>query len=163
VKQAPAWNRVVQAFANNSMVAFGDVNLQSAPIGGPYQAGAGGWPTVRYFNKETGDNGAPYKKKTPKAMCEELGDDKYMNDYVTEAGSTSMCVLSDAEATCSEKERGFASKWTGKPADELEAQTTRLRSMSSGSMKPDLRAWLGQRLNILVQLSEEAAAPKEEL
>jgi len=152
----------VQAFANNSMVTFGDVNLQQASIGGPYQAGAGGWPTVRYFNKETGDNGAPYKKKTPKAMCDELGDDKYMSEYVTEAGSTSTCTLAD-ESTCTEKELGFAAKWTDKSAAELEAQTSRLRGMSAGSMKPELRAWLGQRLNVLVQLSEKAAAPKDEV
>ena len=35
-------------------MTFGDVNLAEEPIGGPYQAGAGGWPTVRYFNKATG-------------------------------------------------------------------------------------------------------------
>ena len=35
--------------------------------------GAGGWPTVRYFNKETGYGGKPYPKKTDKAMCDELG------------------------------------------------------------------------------------------
>jgi cell pole-organizing protein PopZ len=144
------------------MVTFGDVNLQSAPIGGPYQAGAGGWPTVRYFNKETGENGAPYKKKTSKAMCDELGDDSYMSAYVTESGSTSTCSLAD-ESTCTEKERDFASKWSDKSAADLEAQTTRLRGMSAGSMKPELRAWLGQRLNVLVQLAEKAAASKEEL
>jgi len=150
----------VQKFANNSMVTFGDVNLQAAPIGGPYQAGAGGWPTVRYFNKETGENGAPYQKKTPKAMCEELGDDKYMSEYVTEAGSTSTCNLDD-DSTCTEKELGFLSKWTDKTAAELEAQATRLRGMASGSMKPELKAWLGQRLNILVQLTEKANAKDE--
>lgn len=36
-------------------------------------SGAGGWPTVRYFNKETGYGGKAYPKKTSKAMCDELG------------------------------------------------------------------------------------------
>ena len=31
------------------------------------------WPTIRYFNKETSKDGAPYDKKTDKAMCDELG------------------------------------------------------------------------------------------
>jgi len=141
------------------MVAFGDVNLQEAPIGGPYQAGAGGWPTVRYFNKETGVGGKPYTKKTSRAMCEELGDDKFMTEYVLEAGSTSKCDVSTKEE-CSEKELEFADKWRSKTADEVAAQVTRLRGMASSSMKPELRAWLGQRLNALVQLS---ASGKDEL
>eukprot|EP01050_Picozoa_sp_SAG11_P058854 SAG11_NODE_37811_length_255_cov_0.660256_1_plen_39_part_10 len=29
-------------------------------------SGAGGWPTIRYFNKETGYDGKPYPKKTDK-------------------------------------------------------------------------------------------------
>jgi hypothetical protein len=144
------------------MVTFGDVNLQEASIGGPYQAGAGGWPTVRYFNKKTGEGGKPYNKKTSGAMCDELGNDKYMTEYVTEYGSTSLCNLAD-DSGCTEKELGFRDKWADKSASELDEQVARLRGMSSGSMKPDLRAWLGQRLNVLVQLSAKAAAPKEEL
>jgi len=48
----------------------------------------GGWPTIKYFNKDTGYEGAHYKKKTPKAMCDELGDNEYMQQYVEEAGHT---------------------------------------------------------------------------
>lgn len=73
------------------MVAFGDVNLSEEPIGGPYSAGMGGWPTIRYFNKETGVEGKPYVKKTDGAMCDELGNDKYMTEYITEAGAC-VCV-----------------------------------------------------------------------
>jgi hypothetical protein len=37
--------------------------------------------------------------------------------------------------------------------------------MRSNSMKPELRTWLGQRLNVLAQLAAgvHPAAPKEEL
>lgn len=144
------------------MVAFGDVNLQEAPVGGPYQAGAGGWPTVRYFNTATGIGGAPYVKKTAKAMCEELGDDKYMREYVEEMGSTSGCILVNAvngdPEGCSEKELEFYAKWRQKPAADVGGQLTRLKAMSSSSMKPELRVWLGQRLNVLVQISAQLAA-----
>jgi len=136
------------------MVAFADVNLAEDRIGGPYSAGAGGWPTVRYFNKATGYDGAPYTKKTDKAMCEELGDDKYMRSYVEEAGSTSPCVLATGN-DCIEKEKDFAAKWKGKPTEDLEAQMSRLQGMASSSMKPELRKWLGQRLNVLSQLKDE--------
>ena len=144
------------------MVAFADVNLATDSIGGPYQAGAGGWPTIRFFNKETGYEGKPYSKKTSKSMCDELGDDSYMRAYVEEAGSTSPCVLATGQ-DCIEKEKEFAEKWKGKPADELNDHVNRLRGIASGSMKPDLRKWLGQRLNVLSQLLEAPAAQKEEL
>jgi len=153
---------VTAAFQNNSLVAFGDVNLQEAPIGGPYQAGAGGWPTVRYFNKETGVGGAPYKKKTDGAMCDELGKDSYMTEYVTEQGMTSACDASSGEA-CTERELDFIGKWRGKPSADIAAQVTRLRGMAAGSMKSDLKQWLGMRINALTQLQVEALAPKEEL
>ena len=98
----------MQAFANNPDVAFGDVNLaedqvRSTPAGGDHNPGAGGWPTVKYFNKETGYAGRPYKQKTGDAMCDELGNDMYMQAHIEEAGKTQLCRLSDG-AGCSDKE-----------------------------------------------------------
>ena len=71
-------------------MAFGDVNLSEEPIRGNYNPGAGGWPTIRYFNKATGLEGAPYTKKTSGAMCDELGNDEYMQAYVEEAAQLRM-------------------------------------------------------------------------
>ncbi len=31
--------------------------------------GAGGWPTIRYYNKATGYGGGAYTQKTGQAMC----------------------------------------------------------------------------------------------
>ena len=97
----------MQAFANNPDVAFGDVNLaedqvRSTPAGGDHNPGAGGWPTVKYFNKETGYTGRPYKQKTGDAMCDELGNDVYMQGHIEEAGNTHLCRVSDG-AGCGEK------------------------------------------------------------
>jgi hypothetical protein len=88
-KQSPSWNQVTKAFAGNTNVRFADINLKETPIRGePYNPGAGGWPTIRYFNAETGKSGKPYTQKTKKAMCQELGEMDYMIAYVEEAGST---------------------------------------------------------------------------
>ena len=143
-------------------MTFGDVNLAEAPVGGPYQAGAGGWPTVRYFNKDTGVGGKPYDKKTSRSMCEELGDDKYMNEYILEMGSTSLCDVATGES-CTDKEKEFVAKWTGKEASEIAAQVTRLKGMAAKSMKPELREWLGQRLSALTQLAAQASPGKDEV
>ena len=55
-RQAPAWNTIAQAFSNNSKVVFGDVNLAEDQVQGQYagEPGAGGWPTIRTYNSETG-------------------------------------------------------------------------------------------------------------
>lgn len=45
-------------------------------------------PTIRYYNKETGYEGKHYTKKTSLAMCSELGDMKYLREYINEAGGT---------------------------------------------------------------------------
>lgn len=135
------------------------MNLSEEPIRGSYSPGAGGWPTIRYFNQETGYEGKPYPKKTDKAMCEELGDDEYMQAYVEEMGSTSLCNAFDG-AGCSDKEVEFAGKWKDKSVEDVKAQIERLDKMKGGSMKPELKKWLGQRLALLKQF---AAPPKDEL
>jgi len=159
VKQAPEWNAIVKKFANNPDVAFADVNLSKNQVrkGSP---GAGGWPTIRYFNKETGYDGGEYKKKTSEAMCTELGPGKpYLQQYIEEFGHTSLCSVK-TEAGCSEKEKGFIQTWKAKIASgdvsgDIEKQITRLGGMSSSSMKEELKQWVNQRLAIFKQLKTE--------
>ena len=128
-------------------MAFGDVNLSEEPIRGNYNPGAGGWPTIRYFNQKTGYEGAPYTKKTGGAMCDELGNEKYMQEYVEEAGSTSLCKASDG-AGCGEKELGFIEKYasTAPPAwarlagHTSDASLPHSRALRTGGRTPTWRA-----------------------
>jgi len=91
VKQAPKWNEVVKVFAKDSAVIFADVNLASGGPRGSGQPGQGGWPTIRYYNKKTGKEGAGYVQKTTQPVCSELGPDGGDNLFlfIEEAGSTS--------------------------------------------------------------------------
>lgn len=76
---------MVQEFEGNDKVVFGDVTVAEAPLlrGPPHNPGAGGWPTIRYYNAETGLDGASYVQKTSDRICVELGPGtKYMNEYV---------------------------------------------------------------------------------
>lgn len=116
-----------------------------------FSPGKGGWPTIRYFNKETGYDGAEYVKKTSKSMCDELGDLSYMEAYVTEAGKTSLCSVSTSKG-CSEKEKEFIEKWKGSSAEEVDAQYRRLSAMRGNKVKPSLAEWISQRIAILKQL-----------
>lgn len=106
MKQAPSWNKVCKMFSSNANVVFGDVALSENQVsqinGTPQNPGAGGWPTVRYFNKKTGYGGKQYEKKTSQAMCDELGpNEKYMQEFVEQWAKR--CALESKDA-CSAKE-----------------------------------------------------------
>jgi hypothetical protein len=133
-----------------------DVNLREeaireGPNGEPYNPGKGGWPTVRYFNAETGIAGGTYVKKTDLSMCTELGDVDIMSDYVEEYSKAALCSVA-TEKGCSEKEIAYITKMKAKSGNEVTAQLERLESMEGSNMTPELFKWLKQRKKILNQL-----------
>lgn len=152
-KQAPAWNVIVERFAKNKDVVFGDINLSSQQIRGNHNPGAGGWPTIKYFNKETGYEGAPYEKKTSKSMCDELGDEEYMQAYVEEVAKTSLCSVEDP-VDCSEKEVTFMEKWKKLPPANSATEYERLKGMLNSKLTTSQKKWISQRAKIVAQLSK---------
>ena len=126
-----------------------------------FEAGKGGWPTVRYFNRDTGPDGAPYTQKTSKSMCDELGDNTYMRQYVEEKGVKPCEAATDAMAHCSEKQQAFATTWKAKSAVQRATEHARLTKIGATlSATPELMKWHKQRLNILATLT--AKDPKDE-
>lgn len=144
-------------FEGNSDVAFADVNLKDNPmlksdeLGPP---GAGGWPTIRYFNKKTGQFGDSYKKLTNLPICQELGDRMKMIDYVENYGNTVLCGIDGKN--CNEKELSYLQKWKDKPLDEIKSQLTRLEDMTSKPMKDDLVEWAWRRMRILTKIVDSS-------
>merc|ERR1712227_1193438 len=138
-----SWNKVVEDFKGNADVVFGDVALSKNQVrtihGTDQSPGAGGWPTVRYFNKETGYGGKAYEKKTDKAMCDELGPkEEYMAEFVEQFAS--LCDINDTSKGCSEQQVKFIEKSSGKTVDDLKKQVARLQGMADkdgSSMKPE--------------------------
>jgi len=137
--------------------------LSEEPIRGKYSPGAGGWPTIRYFNKETGPDGKPYAKKTSDAMCTELGNDDYMQAYIQEAGGTSLCSIAEGYPGCNDKEKQFIAKWKDSDGSKIQEQTARLSKMKGdgNKMKADLKKWITQRLAILKQISGHGGQKQE--
>lgn len=147
---------MTKTFASNDDVVFMDVNLseeqiRESPDGDSYAPGAGGWPTIRYFNKETGIAGGIYQKKTDRAMCDELGDEAMMEAYVEEYGNTALCSASSGKG-CDEREVGFIAKVKAMSLEDQRAQLLRLEGMERKLMKPDLLLWVKKRKKILKQL-----------
>jgi len=120
---------------------------------GSASPGAGGWPTIRYYNKETGVDGASYEKKTDDPMCDELGPKRGMlNDYIEEAAGTSLCSVEEPYSGCSEKQTKYIKKMLGKGTEARKTQYDRLLGMQGKKMKSSLKKWLGQRIKILKEL-----------
>jgi len=84
-------------------------------------------------------------------MCDELGDEEYMEAYVTELGGATLCAVADG-AGCTDKEKKFIEKWKSQAADKVSSQLTRLEGMTSKPMKKELMQWVKQRIAILKQL-----------
>jgi len=86
-------------------------------------------------------------------MCDELGDEEYMEAYVMEQGGVFPCSVEDGEG-CNEKEKKYLNKWKAKSAADVESQLIRLGGMQAGKMKASLMKWIKQRIGILRQLSD---------
>ena len=100
-----------------------------------------GYPTIKYFTGETGPKGSDYSGGR---------DFDSLKKFVEDTLEVK-CLLDNVEG-CSDKEKEFMEKWKAKDKAEITAQLERLKGMSSGSMKPDLKKWLTQRMSILKQL-----------
>ena len=67
----------MEHYRNDEGVVFGDVNLREGHVtqsrdGTPQNPGAGGWPTLRYYNADTGPGGAPVERITNQKICDEF-------------------------------------------------------------------------------------------
>lgn len=148
---------MTKLFEKNPSVMFGDVTLSEDGVqtafGKPQSPGAGGWPTIRYYNKETGYGGAAYKKKTKASMCDELGTVENMQAYVEDAASTSLCDIESQEG-CTKLAKKFLDKWGALPAADMDTELKRLEKMlgQKKNVADSAAGWTKQRVQMLKSL-----------
>lgn len=128
--------------------------------GTPQNPGAGGWPTLRYFNTETGYGGSKYVQKTQKRICEEMKDPVMVKAWVSEFGMGPSCDVQDLK-DCEEREVKYIEKASEKPAADRAKQLTRLNTMKGKKMSPGAAQWISKRLLILKQLVDRDATTGE--
>lgn len=150
-RMKPDWDKLGEKYAGSSSVVIADVDC-TVERDICSKNGVQGYPTVKYFTAETGPEGKRYEGARSYDAIESF----------TVENLEVQCLLDDQEG-CSDKEKAFIEKMKGKDADYVAAQIARLTKMSASKMKPSLKAWLLQRLNIFKQLSEASGAGKEEL
>mmetsp|Transcript_22959 Transcript_22959/g.49559 ORF Transcript_22959/g.49559 Transcript_22959/m.49559 type:complete len:140 (-) Transcript_22959:382-801(-) len=137
----PAWDQLGDEYADSTSVVVGDADCTADGKELCDEFEVRGYPTIKYFTGETGPKGEAYN-----------GGRSYDDLKKFVEDTLEIKCLKDNTEGCSDKEKDFMDKWTSKTADEVAAQKSRLEGMSGGSMKPELKKWLHQRLNILKQL-----------
>jgi|UniRef100_A0A7S0P0U3 protein disulfide-isomerase A6 len=137
----PAWDQLGDEYKDSTSVIIGDADCTSSGKDLCDENEVRGYPTIKYFTSETGPKGESYSGGRSFDDLKEFVSDKL----------EVKCLLDNTDG-CSTKEKEFMEKWQAKAAAEVTAQKERLQGMSGGSMKPELKKWLHQRLSILKQL-----------
>jgi len=136
----PAWDQLGDEYAGSSSVLIGDVDCTAEGKDLCEKFEIRGYPTIKYF--VDGDaEGKDYQGGRDFDSLKQHVDENLLVK----------CVVSDTK-DCSEKEKDYIEKMKSKPSEEVIKQLKRLDGMKGGSMKPELKQWLNQRLRILQQL-----------
>ena len=151
----------MKEFSGNDKVVFADVNLSEGRVGTiagtPQNPGAGGWPTLRYFNTETGYGGQKYVQKTEKRICEEMKDPAMVKAWISEFGAVGPSCSVHSQDDCNDREIAYINKAQEKTMDERASQLKRLHSMTGKKMSPDAAKWVSARIALLKQFSDVKA------
>jgi len=137
----PAYDKLMAAYEGSSSVVVADVDctVEQELCG---EKGVRGYPTIKYY--KDGDKGG---KDYPSGR-----DFDSLNKFVQDELEVK-CQVADQEG-CTDKEKAFITKNSGKAGADLDKQIARLDKMKGDSMKPELKQWLFARLNILKQLKD---------
>mmetsp|Transcript_48692 Transcript_48692/g.155892 ORF Transcript_48692/g.155892 Transcript_48692/m.155892 type:complete len:141 (+) Transcript_48692:203-625(+) len=137
----PAYDKLGADYTGHSSVLIGDVDC--TVYGDLCQKhGVKGYPTIKYYTDETGKDGASYSSGRDAASLKKFAEDTL----------EPKCTVAD-QAKCSDKEKGYIVKMKDSSAEDLKAALERLEKMKEGSMKPELKQWVTQRVRILKDLT----------
>ena len=148
----------MEHYKNDAGVVFGDVNLREGRVtqsrdGTPQNPGAGGWPTLRYYNADTGPGGAPVERITNQKICDEFKIPQRMIDSVTTSRKVCDAVTKKG---CDDAESAYLDAWRGDAAAR-DAEAARLDDLMSDATQKKMKA---QR-KLLAKLAKVAAAKDE--
>ena len=136
----PAWDQLGDEYSTSSSVVIADVDCTvEQDLCSKHDVK--GYPTIKYYTQEDG--------------AQDYQGGRSFDDLKTFVSETLevKCLLAD-DSGCSDKEKEFMAKWKGKEKADVTAQLERLTKMVGGTMAPELKKWVAQRMSILKQLSE---------
>uniref|UniRef100_A0A7S2SMY5 Thioredoxin domain-containing protein n=1 Tax=Mucochytrium quahogii TaxID=96639 RepID=A0A7S2SMY5_9STRA len=136
----PDWDKLSDQFESSSSVAVADVDCTvHQDLCSKHDVS--GYPTIKYY-KDGDKKGEAYQGGRDFDSLE-----KFVKDTLEKP-----CQVADP-STCTEKEQKFITKVQAWASDKRAKEIERLEKMKSGSMKPELKSWLLQRIHILKQSS----------
>ena len=154
---APDWDTLADKYSTSSSVAIVSVDCttdENTDLCQEY--GVQGYPTLKYY-KDGSTEGEDYQGGRSLDQLEKFVEEELNKKCIVGTDEE----MKKEESNCSEKEQGYATKMRAKQRSERKAQIERLEKMKDGSMKPELKSWIFQRLHILNSL-EAADEAKDE-
>eukprot|EP00581_Thalassiosira_minuscula_P026503 CAMPEP_0184409652 /NCGR_PEP_ID=MMETSP0738-20130409/4266_1 /TAXON_ID=385413 /ORGANISM="Thalassiosira miniscula, Strain CCMP1093" /LENGTH=149 /DNA_ID=CAMNT_0026767439 /DNA_START=44 /DNA_END=493 /DNA_ORIENTATION=+ len=145
----PAWDKLGDEYAGSSSVLIADVDCTESGQSLCEKFSVQGYPTIKYF-VDGNTEGADYQGGR---------DFDSLKSHVEDTLEVKCNVENPVD--CTEKETKYIEKMRGKTSEERKAQLDRLNGMKGGSMKPELKTWLVQRVRILQGL-EAGGVPAED-
>jgi|TARA_B100000405_G_scaffold123969_1_gene86642 hypothetical protein len=140
----PAWDSLMKEYDGHPSVLIGDVDC-TVHNDLCSEAGVSGYPTIKYWTDGADMAGAsPYQGGRDLAALQKHVEDNMLPK----------CDAKDPENSgCDDQEIAYVAKMTEKGADAIAKEATRLEGMKGSAMKPDKKAWLLKRINVLKGLS----------
>jgi len=136
----PDWDQLMAEYSDSKSLVVAEVDC-TVEEGVCSDIGVRGYPTLKYW--------LAGESKSAAHDYQGGRDLTSLKDFISE-NLQKLCSVADP-VDCSDKEVEFINSLKGKSADEIAAQLTRLQGMADKKMKPELKKWVGQRLNILKQ------------
>mmetsp|Transcript_34062 Transcript_34062/g.79712 ORF Transcript_34062/g.79712 Transcript_34062/m.79712 type:complete len:146 (-) Transcript_34062:209-646(-) len=143
----PDWDKLGEEYAASKSVVIGDADCTTDDAKALCnRMGVSGYPTIKYWNADTGKEGADYQKGR---------DYDSLKKFVDETLAGPACNVDDT-ADCDEREKTFIEKFKAHDAEKVKSELTRLNGMKGNSVKKELKQWILARINILEQLAAKA-------
>ena len=135
-----AWEDLGSAYESSSsvLIADADCTVEQELC---QEQGVKGYPTIKYFPAGEGREGKPYQG----------GRDLESLKKFTADTLEVKCDINSKEG-CTDKEIKFIDSMKEKSSADRQAQITRLEKMKGDKMKPELKQWVMQRLQVLKAL-----------
>jgi protein disulfide-isomerase A6 len=138
-RMKPDWDALMEEYSTSNSVVVAEVDCtEQEGVCGKF--GVQGYPTIKYF---VAGNPEPQDYQQGRDMDS-------LRSFVVD-NLEKLCQVADP-TDCSEREVKFINVMQAKTEADRAAQVTRLEGMKSSPMKPELKKWISQRLNILNQM-----------
>jgi len=146
-RMKPDWDRLAEEEESNQNVMILDVDCgKETEL--CEENGVQGYPTIKYHH-----DGSVNDYQGGRSFED-------LSEFVSTTLSQRCDIAERSTESCSDKQIKYMDKWLkdGGDKEKMEKEIGRLEGMMEKSMKPDLKKWIRQRLDILKQGSEKAGS-----